>query len=93
MEKWWFLIWSCQSSWLVFTDAVHSFCFVVLVCVSMAVKRHHDQGYSYEGQCLIGSGLLVLRFHPLSSWWRHPGKLGLEELRVLHLVLKVISGS
>jgi hypothetical protein len=40
--------------------------------VSIAIKRHHDQG-----QYLIGAGFLVLRLNPLSSWWKacqHPGK-------------------
>jgi hypothetical protein len=40
----------------------------VLARVSIAVKRHHDQGKSYKGQRLIGAGLLVQRFRPLSSW-------------------------
>jgi hypothetical protein len=31
------------------------------------VNRHHDQGNSYEGQHLIGVGLQVQRFSPLSS--------------------------
>jgi hypothetical protein len=36
--------------------------------VFIAVKRHHGQGSSYKGQHLIGAGLQVLRFGPLSSW-------------------------
>lgn len=40
---------------------------LVLVQVSVALKRHHDQGSnSYQGQHLVGAGLLVLRFSP---WW------------------------
>jgi hypothetical protein len=39
----------------------------VLVRVSIAVKRHHDQGSYYKDQHLIGAGLQVLRFNPLSS--------------------------
>ena len=38
----------------------------VLAWVSIAEKRHHDQGKSYKGH-LIGAGLQVLRFSPLSS--------------------------
>jgi hypothetical protein len=51
----------------------------VLVKVSIAFKSHNDQGNSYEGQHLIGSGLQVLRFSPLSSCqegWQHPGRCG-----------------
>jgi hypothetical protein len=33
----------------------------------VAIKRHHDQSNSYNGQHLIGAGLQVLRFSPLSS--------------------------
>jgi hypothetical protein len=50
---------------------------IVLVRISIAVKRHHDQGNSYKGQHLIGAGLQVQRFSPLSSrWeaWQHPGR-------------------
>jgi hypothetical protein len=32
------------------------------------VKRHHGQGSSYKGIHLIGAGLEVQRFSPLSSW-------------------------
>jgi hypothetical protein len=42
------------------------------------VKRHHDQGNSYTGH-LIGAGLQIQRFSPLSSWWeawQHPGRPG-----------------
>jgi hypothetical protein len=40
------------------------------------VKRHHDQSNSYKAQQLIGPGLQVQRFSPLSSWleaWQHAG--------------------
>jgi hypothetical protein len=59
--------------------------------VSVAVKRHHDQGNSYKRQHLIRAGLQVQRFSPLSSRQEHgsiQAGMGLEELRVLHLVLK-----
>ena len=45
--------------------------------VSIAVKRHHDQGNSYKGQCLTGAGLHFQGFSPLSSWqeaWHSAGK-------------------
>jgi hypothetical protein len=45
----------------------------VLVKVSIAVNRHRDQGNSYKGQHLIGAGLQVQRFSPLSSW-QHLGR-------------------
>jgi hypothetical protein len=51
------------------------------------VNRHHDQGNSYKGQHLIGAGLQVLRFSPLSSWWEYgsvQADVGLEEPKVLH---------
>ena len=52
----------------------------VLVRVSIAVKRHHDQGNSYKGQHLIGAGFQVQRFSPIIrlhlSSWQHPGKHG-----------------
>jgi hypothetical protein len=51
----------------------------VLVFVSFAVRRHHDQGSSYKKQQLIGAGLQVQRFSPLSSWqeaWQCPGRHG-----------------
>jgi hypothetical protein len=47
--------------------------------VSIAVNRHRDQGKSYKGQYLIGAGLQVQRFSPLSSWqeaWQCPGRHG-----------------
>jgi hypothetical protein len=56
----------------------------VSICprISIAVKRHHDQENCYKGQHLIGAGLLVLRFSPLSSWqeaWQHLGKHRIRE--------------
>jgi hypothetical protein len=59
-----------------------------------AVNRHHDQGNSYKGQHLIGAGLQVQRFSPLSSRQKHSSiQAGMvqEELRVLHLHLKAAS--
>jgi hypothetical protein len=50
----------------------------VLDMVSIAVKRHHDQGNSYKEQHLIGDGLQVQRFSPL-SWqeaWQHADRRG-----------------
>jgi hypothetical protein len=55
------------------------------------VKRHHDQGKSYKGQHLIGVGLQVQGFRPLSSMREHgsiQAYMRLEELKILHLVLK-----
>ena len=60
----------------------------VLVRISIAVNRHHDQDSSYRGQHLIGADLWVQRFNPLSSRWEHgsvQADLGLEEPKVLHL--------
>ena len=54
-----------------------------LVRVSIAVKTHHDHGNRDKGQHLIGVGLQILRFSPLSAW-QHIGRHGLEQLRVLH---------
>ena len=51
----------------------------VLVRVSIAVKRHHDQGNSYKGQHLIGAGLHFQTCSPLLSWqeaWQNPGRHG-----------------
>jgi hypothetical protein len=50
--------------------------------VSIPVIRHHDQGNSCKGQHLIGAGLQVQRFIPLSSrWeaWQYPGRYGVME--------------
>jgi hypothetical protein len=44
-----------------------------------AVNRHHDQGKSYKKQHLLGAGLQVQRFSPLSlRWgaWQYPGRHG-----------------
>jgi len=49
------------------------------------------QGNSYKGKHLIGTGLQVQRFSPLSSWLealQHPGRPGAGEERVLHLHLQ-----
>jgi hypothetical protein len=49
--------------------------------VSIAVKRHYDQGNSNKGH-LIRAGLLVLRFSSLSSRpeaWQNPDRNGAEE--------------
>ena len=42
---------------------------LVLVRVSIAVKRYHDQGNTCKGEHLTGVGLQFYRFSPLSSWW------------------------
>jgi hypothetical protein len=58
----------------------------VIVRVSIAVKRHHDQGNSYKGH-LIGAGLQVWWFSPLPSWQEHSSiqaGMVLEELRILY---------
>ena len=55
------------------------------------MNRHHDQGISYKGLNLIGAGLQLQRFTPLSSRQEHgsvQADVGLEELRVPLLVLK-----
>ena len=52
-----------------------------------AVNRHHDQGKSYRGQCLIGAGLQIQWFIPLSPRQEHGSiQAGMvqEELRVVH---------
>jgi hypothetical protein len=59
------------------------------------VNRHHDQGKSYKKQHLIGAGLQVQRFSPLSSRWEHgsiQAGMAQEELRVLCLHPKAASG-
>jgi hypothetical protein len=51
------------------------------------VNRYHDQGKSYKGQHLIGSGLQVQRFSPLSLRREHDSiqaGMVLEQPRVLH---------
>jgi hypothetical protein len=58
------------------------------------MNRHHDQGNSYKEFNLIGAGLQVHRFSSLSSVWEHgsiQADMVQEELRVLHLHLKVTS--
>jgi hypothetical protein len=60
-----------------------------------AVNRHYDQGKSYKKQHLIGAGLQVQKFSPLSSRWENGSiQAGMvqAELRVLHLHLKAASG-
>jgi hypothetical protein len=60
-----------------------------------AVNRHHDQGKSYKKQHLIGAGLQVQRFSPLSSRWEHGSIQAVmvqAELRVLCLHPKAASG-
>jgi hypothetical protein len=45
----------------------------VLVKVSIAVKRHHDQEH------IVGAGTQVQKFNPLSPWqkaWQCPGRHG-----------------
>jgi len=52
------------------------------------MNRHHDQGKSYKGQHLIGAGLQVQRFSPLSSRQEHGSvQAGMvqEELRIPQL--------
>jgi len=54
----------------------------VLVTVSIAVKRHHDWGNSYEGKHLLRTGLQFQRFSPLSLWqgtWWLVGRHGARE--------------
>jgi hypothetical protein len=57
------------------------------------VNRHHDQSNSYKGQHLIGVGLQVQRFSPLSRWEHGCIEAGMvqEELSVLHLHPKAAS--
>ena len=67
----------------------------VLIWVSIALKRHHDQGNFYKGQHLIGTGLQVLRFSPSSSRQEHgsiQADMVQEKLRVPHIHLKAASG-
>ena len=54
----------------------------VLVGVSIATKRHHDQGNSYKGQNFTGASFQFQRSSPLSLWQetqQHPGKHGAVE--------------
>ena len=61
----------------------------VLVRVSIAVKRHHDQGNFYKGQYLIKAALQLQRFGQSTSWQeacQHPrwhGACGAESYGVL----------
>jgi hypothetical protein len=60
-----------------------------------AVNRHTYQGKSYKEQHLIGAGLQVQRFSPLSSRWEHgsiQADIIQEELTVLYLHLKAARG-
>ena len=62
---------------------------IVLVRVSIAVKRHHDQGNSYKGPHLIGTDY---RFSLLSSSGEHgsfQASTTKRKLTVLQLELKV----
>ena len=66
----------------------HNWIGLVLVRVSIAVNRHHDQGNSYKEQHLIGAAYTFRG----SVHYHHGRKHGsvqadtvLEELRVLHL--------
>jgi hypothetical protein len=58
------------------------------------MKRYHDLDNSYKENHLIGAGLQVQRFSPLSSRKEHGSiQAGIvqEELRVLHFDLKAAS--
>ncbi len=57
------------------------------------MNRHHDQHKFYKGQHLIGAGLQVQKFSPLSSREHGSIQAGMvqEKLRVLHLHLKAAS--
>jgi hypothetical protein len=48
----------------------------------IAVKGYHDQGNTYQCKHLIGAGLQLQRFSPLSSWqeaWQRTGRHGAGE--------------
>jgi hypothetical protein len=63
----------------------------VLVRVSIAVKRHYGQGNSFRGLHLNGAGLQFkgsVHYHHGRKHDRVQAGMVLEELRVLHLVLK-----
>jgi len=54
-------------------------------------KKYYLAFKQQQRQHLIGAGLKVQRFSPLSSWWEHGSvQAGMvqEELRVLHLHLE-----
>ena len=55
-----FLLTSMHESWKVLPG--------VIVRVSIAVKRHHDHGNSYEGKYLIEVVVTVQKYSPLSTW-------------------------
>jgi hypothetical protein len=59
------------------------------------VNRHHDQGMSYKKkQHLIGAGLQVQRFSPLSLRWEYgsiQADMAQADLRVLCLYPKAAS--
>lgn len=52
------------------------------------MKKHHDHSRFYQGKHLIGTGLQLQRFSPLSSWretWCHIDMVPVKELAVPHL--------
>ena len=56
------------------------------------MSRYHDQGKSYKGQYLLGAGLQVQRSIIIKVYIMQCSiqiDVELEELRALHLVLKV----
>jgi hypothetical protein len=66
----------------------------VLVRVSTAVKRHHDQGNSYKGQQLIGSPYSFrdsVHYYHGRKHGSIQADVGLEKLKVLQLDLKATS--
>jgi len=61
----------------------------VLVRLSIARKRHHDQGNTYRGQLLIGTALQNQRFSQGRKYGSVQADIVLEkELRGLHLDLE-----
>jgi hypothetical protein len=90
-----------QDSWVVQTSGpilksklhVRSLKINLGVClrVSIALKRHHDQSNSYKGQYLIGAGLQVQWFSPLSSWleaWQCPGRHGAGDRALFYILIR-----
>jgi hypothetical protein len=78
------LLWDSKNDFVLKTPG---WCFT-------AVNRHHDQSKSYRRQHLIGTGLQVQRFSPLSSRQEHgsiQAYMVQKELRVFHLHLKAAS--
>ena len=58
------------------------------------MNRHHDQGISYKEPHLIGVGLQVQRFSPVSSRQEHGSVwagMVQADMRVVHLYLKAVS--